>query len=615
MNQQTLIIIFLSVILFLPLGLVLLNRLRMDLAAIIMAIALAILQLFGWGMIGPSNSPEAASNSLTGFSQPVVFTLIALFIISRGLEKSGVTRGIAQQLVKVGGQHERLMIGLFASVTAFLSLFMNNLAAAALLLPSAMEVSRQTRIKPSRLLIPVSFGSLLGGSATYFTTANIIISDLLTISDPPQERLGFLDFTPTGGLIAIAGLLFLTLWGKFLLKEREPSTDQVLARYTGRELEDFYQIGERLWVARVLPSSSFVRRSISNCDIGKKWGVAIAATRRGREEYTLPMPDQIIMPGDELLIIGREEKISAMGKIGLEIRPDDHEHHLSVEGVVVAEALIGPHSRVEGQTLKEIEFRKRFGLTVVALRRLNRSYRTDVGEFQLQFGDSLLVIGNSRQMEDLKKTSDFIVLESNPADQPLNKRDSILSVTIMVMAISASIAGVPVFIAMLCGAILTILLGLLTMEEAYRSIEWQAIFVIAGMYVVSLALVQTGMADLVGQYFLVVVQPFGAIGVALGAYIISMLVTQLMGSQVTALVTGPIVISAALTLGVNPQAVAVAAAIGCSASFLTPMAHPVNILMIGPANYKFTDFLRLGWVMVLISFAMLIVGLKLFWGL
>uniref|UniRef100_A0A7C4KH19 Citrate transporter-like domain-containing protein n=1 Tax=Anaerolinea thermolimosa TaxID=229919 RepID=A0A7C4KH19_9CHLR len=182
-------------------------------------------------------------------------------------------------------------------------------------------------------------------------------------------------------------------------------------------------------------------------------------------------------------------------------------------------------------------------------------------------------------------------------------------------AIVASILGVPVYLAMLIGALLVILAGVISMEEAARAVEWKAIFLIAGMYAVSLAMVQTGLADASGKLMVHLASPFGALGLAAGAYLLSALLTQVMGGQVTALVSGPVVISAAIRLGVSPQAVAVAAAIACSASFLTPLAHPVNILMIGPANYRFSDFFKVGWPLTLISFIMLLAGMKLFWGL
>jgi di/tricarboxylate transporter len=612
-NPIPIVLVFL--VLAVPLVFVVANRLRMDLAAMIMAASLGIFQLFGLSILGPANSPGDVIKAISGFSQPVVITLLSLFIITRGLDKSGVTRWIAQRVMKVGGQNEGLLIALFTATTAFLSLFMNNLAAGALVLPSALEVARRTHIKPSKFLIPVAYGSLLGGAATYFTTANIIVSNLLPIANPPQAPLNILDFTPTGGLIAIAGILFFWIFGKRLLPERESAVEKPSGRLTSLELENYYQIKERLWEARVPPGSAFCRHTLEESGIGQKWGLAVAAIQQSKENYTIPFPEIEIMPEDRLILVGREEKIRALRETGLEIEPIQADGGLSQCGIALVELILAPHSDVEGRTLKEIDFRKRFGVTVIALRRLNRSFRTDVGNFSLALGDTFLAIGSDSQVGALKKNPDFIVLEPDSSSQPLRRGPAILTTAIILAAIAASIAGAPVYLCMLTGAVLSVLTGVLNMEEAYQSVEWQAIFLIAGIYVVSLAMVQTGAASLLGQGMIDLVKSAGPLGIAAGAYLLTTLLTQFMGGQVTALVTGPITISAAISMGVSPQAIAVATAIGCSASFLTPMAHPVNILMIGPANYKFSDFFRSGWLLTIISFVMLMVGLKLFWGL
>jgi di/tricarboxylate transporter len=605
----------LLVIVCIPVGLVIANKLRMDMAALLIAATLAIFQLAGFGILASAHSPKDAIKAFSGFSQPVVITLLSLFIITRGLDRSGITRWLARSLIRLGGNRESRLIALLVATSAFLSLFMNNLAAGALLLPGAMEVARQTNIKPSKFLIPIAYGSLLGGSATYFTTANIIVSDLLGIADPPQPSLGILDFTPTGGLIAIAGILFMWLLGKRLLPEREPSSVKLLASLTGSELEDIYQLGDRLWEARVIPDSVVDGKSLADSGIGHKWGVTIAAIRREKEDFVLPQPDQKIYQQDVLLLVGRKERIEKLQELGLDIQPGNGGNHLSPHGVTFVEVILAPHSRVEGQTLKDVGFRQRYGLTVVALKRLNRSYRTDVGDIQLSLGDSLLVIGTSQQIRTIKQSADFIIIEPNPSDQPVYIRQAVLSIGITLGAIAASIAGFPVYMSMLMGALLTVLLGILTMEDAYQAIEWQAIFLIAGMYAVSLAVIQIGLADYLGRSILALVMPLGPIGLAAGAYLLSALLTQFLGGQVTAFVTGPVTITAAIHMGINPQAVAVATAIGCSASFLLPMAHPVNIIMIGPANYKFGDFFRAGWLLSILSFLMLLVGLSVFWHL
>ena len=598
-----------------PLIFVALNRLRMDIGALITACLLGVAQFAGLGVLGAPNTPAAAVNAISGLGQPVVITLFSLFIITRCLDVTGVTRVIARRLLALGGHSETRLIILFTGATALLSLFMNNLAAGALLLPSAMDAARRTGIKPSKLLIPVAYGSLLGGSATYFTTANIIASNLLLTASPPQAPLNILDFTPTGGVIALAGIAFMALLGRRLLPAHQPSPEQQVVRQTGSELEDTYQLGERLWEVTVQPDSLLASKRLGQTEIGGKLGLAVAAIWRGRQAIFAPSPEQLIQQGDILLTVGREERVTQLCPLGVTVGRDRTDGHVSPRGVSFVEVALAPHSKVEGQTLRDLEFRKRYGFTAVALLRGKRSYRTDVGSFNLNPGDSILLVGERDRLRDLRNNNDFIVLEPDVSDQPIDRRKATLAVSIIAVAVLISVLGFPGYLAMLGGAILVLLTGLISTQEAYQSMEWRAIFLIAGMYSVSIAMVQTGLATMVGGVVIDLVRPFGPLGLAAGAYLLTAALTQLLGGQVTVLVTGPIVISAAISLHTSPQAVAVAAAIGCSAAFLTPLAHPVNIMMIGPGNYRFSDFLRVGWLLTLICFVMLIAGMALFWGL
>ena len=620
--------LFLIIVVAIPLLFVSRNRLRMDLAALLIALILGLGQFLGLGLLGPEHTPQAAVKAIAGLSEPAVLTLLSLFIITHSLDKSGVTRWIARRLISfahaqactgsdedLGGRSERRLIVLYATSTALLSLFMNNLAAGALLLPSAMETCRRTGIKPSKLLIPVAYGSLLGGSATYFTTANIIVSNLLASAHPPQAMLRILDFTPTGSLIALAGIAFLGWFGPRLLPERLPPPELMMARYTGSDLEDYYQLGERLWEAVVLPDSPVAHRLLAESRLGEQLGVAVAGVWHGRQAVLSPLPDQTIQPGDILLIVGREERVQQLTGLGLKIGRENTNNHLSARRVSLIEALPAPHSPALGRTLRELEFRTQYGFTVVALYRDGRSYRTDVGDLKLRLGDSLLMIGPRSKLKRLHSSPAFIVLEPDPGDQPLQRVEADLTVGAIAAGIVASILGLPVHFSMLAAALLLLITGILSMEEAYQGVRWQAIFLIAGMYSVSLAMVNTGLAQQIGEVMLTIVTPLGPLGLAAGAYLLTALLTQVMGGQVTALVTGPITISAAISLHANPQAVAVATAIGCSASFFTPLAHPVNILMIGPANYEFGDFFRIGWRLTMVCFVMLLVGLIVFWRL
>lgn len=607
--------IFLLLVITVTFFLVISNRLRMDIAAMCMAILLGAAQFFGMGILGAAGSPNDAIKALSGFGQPIILTLISLFILTHALDKSGVTRWIVRRLLRVGGTSERRLITLFAGTTALLSLVMNNLAAGALLLPSAMEVSRRTGIRPSKLLIPVAYGSLLGGAATYFTTANIIVSGLLPIAKPAQAPLGILDFTPTGGLIAIAGLLFFWFVGRQLLPDRNPPPEVLIARPTATELEGFYRLGERLWEARILPTSDLIGESLAQSAIGRDLGISVMAIWHGEQSIFAPPPGTRLQADDILLMVGREERIQQMSKHGIVVGRNAASDRVTTRGVTMAEVMLAPHSHGIGQTLKDLNFRSQYGFTAVALLRKGQSYRTNVGDFNLELGDTLLVVGTPSELRSLRRSPDFIVLEASQSDQPVDRRQAALSIGVLTAAIVASVIGFPVYLSMLAGAFILLLARVMSMEEAYHSVEWQAVFLIGGMYAVSLALVQTGLAARLGNLMIAVVTPLGPLGLAAGAFLLTSLLTQVMGGQVTALVTGPIAISAAIEMGTNAQAIALATAIGCSVSFFTPLAHPVNILMIAPANYQFRDFFRIGWRLSILCFVVLLGGLALFWGL
>lgn len=602
--EQLLLIVVTAV----PLILVFLNRLRLDVAALAIASALGMSQLAGLSIFGPPHTPGDAVKAIAGFSQPVVITLFSLFVLTSALERSGASRWLAGHIVAWGGISERRLIVLFSGTAAMLSLFMNNLAACALLLPSAVEASRRTGVKTSKLLIPVAYGSLLGGVATYFTTANIIVSDLLVSAHPSQRALHILSFTPAGGLIALLGIGFLAIFGPSLLPDREPKLEQALVRRSGSELAKQYGLAERLWELRVTQAAG---RRLVDSGITDRYGVAIAAIWRGDRAIFAPAGQEILQRDDLLLAIGREERVRQIE--GVEIGRTHEAEEL--KGVMLVETMVIPESRLSDRSLRELDFRKNYGFTAVALLRQQRSYRTDVAKMKLQPGDSVLLVGRPDRLPLLSKVSGLITFEPNPSDIPVQAGRAIAAGVILAAAIIASIAGVPVYLATLAGAICLFLSGLFAVEEAYASMPWQALILVAGMYSVSLAMIRTGLAAIVSDVAVAWVAPFGGAGLAAGAYLLTALLAQVIGGQVAALVTGPITIAAAIRLHENPQAIAIATAIGCSAAFATPFAHPVNLLVMGPGNYEFKDFVRIGLPLTALCFAGLILGMMLFWGL
>ena len=604
---------FVVVVIVLPLSLVAFGRWRVDVAAIFMIVALGLAQYLGFGVLGDVNSPRDTLLSISGFGQPVVVILIGLFILTQTLSSNGVMLWLGQRLAAAGEHSVTRLIFFFSFSAALLSLLMNNVAVGALLLPSAMHVSHKAHIRPSKLLIPIAFATALGGMATYFTTANIVMSNLLPIANPPQAPLHILSFAATGGLVAVAGILYITFVGRRLLPSRKPGPEQALARRASDELEGLYEVGDRLWEARIDPGSPLAGQSLRRCALGEKYGIAVVALRRDYQAFYSPPPDAILQPQDTILLVGNERRVSQLGSLGINVRPELHT--MTTFGMTLVELILAPHSAHAGQTIKQLNFRSKYGFTALAVLRGGVSHRTDVGDMVLEPGDSLLVVGPPKRLRDLRADPDIIIFETDPASRPVPRRRAVLSVLVFTSAIVLALTGLPVYLSVLAAALLAILLGLLSIQEAYRSVEWEVIFFIAGMYVASLAMINTGLASLVGQAVLGTFGNIGPFGLTALTFVLSAALTQVMGSQATAFVVGPLAISSAIHFHTSAQAIAVAAAIGCSASFLTPIAHPVNLIMMSPGNYRFKDFFRVGWGLLVVVFAALMAGMVLFWKL
>jgi di/tricarboxylate transporter len=582
------------------LALIIGSRLPPDLVAVLVLVALALS-----GLLPPDQA-------LAGFSRPAVLTIVGLFVITATLERTGVVQWLADRLARLSGTHEPRMIAVFMGAGALLSLIMNNIAAGAVLLPAAVQVARRAGVRESRVLMPLAFGTLVGGMATLFTTANIIISGSLQAQGLPG--LTMRDFLVSGGPMAVAGMLYMLLVGRHLLPNRESVGRALLVR---RDLTQTYQLAERLWEVRVLPNSPLAHQALAASVIGARLGATVVGIWRGREARIPPAPTDVIAPHDILLVLGREERVRQLEAQGTTIgRFGYHRNNSPDLSVHLTEVVIAPRSPAIGQTLKQLRFRTKFGMTTVALWREGRSYRTDVGDFPLQAGDALLMVGAPGRIRLLAAEPGYIVLDQ-PQEAPAllaQKAGWAVLITVVALALAAGNI-VPTAIAMLAGAAALVLTGCLSMEEAYRAVEWRVVVLIAGMLPIGTALVDTGLAAQIGRAFTAGLAPSGPLALIAGLYLFTVLVTQLVGGQVAALIVGPIAVSAAVSLGVNPTAVGVAVAMGCSAAFLTPIAHPVNVLMMGPGSYTFNDFVRVGLGMTLVCFVTLLLTMPLVWGI
>lgn len=579
------------------------NRLRPDIVAILVLLSLSVS-----GVVTPQEA-------LSGFSRSAVITIIGLFVITEALDTTGVVQWIAFRIRRIGGGSEARLVVILMAAGALMSLIMNNIAAAAVLLPAAVQIARDSNVRPSKLLIPLGFGTLVGGMSTYFTTANIILSGIL--QENGLDGLSMLDFLPTGGLVVLVTLAYMALIGRRLLPNRESPSGNLTATSLSRSLRDMYKLDDRLWEVRIPPGCELVNTPLRNTGIGEALGVTVMAIWRDHHAILAPPPNEVVRANDYVLVLGREERVRKLAEWGVSVGRSNGtngaKHDYSVD---LTEVVIPPRSSASGKTLKDLQFRNKYGLTAVALWREGRSYRTDVGLQPLHVGDALLMVGSASSIRRLGNDRDFLTLESSHAYQPPAPHKAKFALVITALVLLASIFEiVPIAEGMLLGAVAVVIAGCLSMDEAYRAIEWRVVFLIAGMLPISIAMANTGLAERVGDALVTTLAPYGDLAMVAGMFTLTMLFTQVIGGQVAALIVGPVAVTAALQTGMNADAMAVATAIGCSAAFLLPIGHPVNILMMGPGGYTFSDFTKVGVGMAILSLIMVLVGMRLFFGI
>lgn len=596
LTPPELIVIAIIVLLFV---LIFLTKLKIEIIALLMLLAVTLT-----GLVSPSDA-------LSGFGSSVVMTLIGLFIITHALEQTGVIDRIAQRLNMIGAGSEVKLITLFMTVGAVLSLVMNNVAAGAVLLPAAVGVARSSNVSVSKLLMPMSFGTLVGGMATYLTTANILMSELLI--ENGFASLGMFDFIPAGSVVVVAGIAYMLLVGRFLLPQRKQEADN---HPQNASLEETYHLNAQQWYIRVGAESKLAHKRIGESAINAQLGLTIAAIWRKRETITIPKSDQILYPDDELLVIGRADRVEDLitwGNSYVQAAARKKQRSLQIEPI---EIMIAPRSEAVGQTLSDIKLNSEAGLLALALWRDGESHLVDVRKIPLEVGDAVLVVGKWDDIQALANDDNFILPSGKykPQPSPEQRKRALPAVLIASVALLLGIFDlIALPIAMLAGAVTMVLIGCLTMAQFYDAISWRVIFLVAGMLPLSIALTDSGLAARVGTIFVSLLADQHPLLLIAGMIVLTMLVVQVIGGQVTALLVGPIAITAAVQTGVDPRVMAVAVAMSCSMAFLTPIAHPVNILMMGPGGYKFSDFLIVGIGMTVVTTLSMLFGLWLFW--
>lgn len=576
------------------------GKLRPDVTALMVVVIL--------GLTGVITPDEA----LSGFSAAAVITVLSIFILTSGIEQTGVTRWIGQRVLKLTGSSENRIVAALALTAASLSLFMNTIAAAAVLLPAAMGISRQTGVRPSRLLMPVSFGSLLGGTATLLTTSNIIVST--TLAQAGLRPFGLFDFLPIGVPLALAGTGVMLLLAPRLLPARDVPGSMAHMRRLRQELSDIYHLREGTSQVLVRRGSAVAGATLAQAGWGHELGLTVLGIVHGGHLKLAPDRDTEVAEGDIVLLEGAPTPELAE-RYGLTLRSDAAlDQALVSTDYPMVEVLLAPRSEMQAKTLREIRLRERYGIQALALWREGLAVQQDIAEIPLRHGDALLVQGPRREINMLRYDRNFVVLEQETNGGPTSRAP--LSVAILLGGLTLAALGVlPLPLAVLAGVIAMVLTGCVRMDEAYRVVEWRTVFLIAGMLPLSIALDTSGAASYLGESILGATARIGPLGAASILNLAAIGLSLLIGGQAAAVVLAPIAIASAEAIGADPRAMAMAVSIGCSLAFITPLGHPANLLVMGPGGYTFRDYWRLGAPVTLVAILIVVLGLHLVWGL
>ena len=584
----TLFIIVAAVVLFAT------EKLRVDVIAMLVLLTLALTGLV---------TPEQA---FSGFASPAVITVWAVYIVSGALFKTGIPDMIGERIARAAGNNEPRLIAIIMLTCGTMSAFMNNIGATAVLLPAVIGISRKTGIPLSRLLIPLSFASLMGGNMTQIgTPPNILASSIL--AERGLQSFSFFDFTPMGMIVFGTGILYMVFIGRHLL----PS-------YKNVEETQAEQLREYVTELRVLPESILLEKTLAELNLANTYDINILGIIRGKRKLNRIEGSTTIQEQDTLIVSGDAHSLmDVVDKLGLVIETDTRFKlsDLGTDSVQVFEATLMPNSSIRGKSLKQINFRDQYDLTVLAIWRHGKVLVKRLGDVVLQSGDVLLLKGSKQRITDFRQSDPFIVLEPVHVERQRREKIPIMLGIMALVLILATFFNMHISTALVIGSMLSVLTNVHSMEEAYQAIEWRSVFLIAGMLPLGIAMETTGTAQYLADNIVNFAGAFGTIAVLAGIYILAGLITEPMSNAAATVLMVPLGIDIALKLGANPQTFVLAIVIGASTSFLTPVGHQANVLVLGPGGYRFGDYTRVGWLLNVFILVATMIFLPILWPL
>ena len=602
----TLAVMAVAIILFIT------NAVRVDVVGIIMVVALPLLNIVD------------AVEAISGFSSNAVISIIAVIIIGAALDRTGVMNILAKQILKLAGKSEIRIIALISGTVAFISSFMQNIGAAALFMPATFRVSRQLNIPVSRMLMPMGFCAIIGGCLTLVGSSPLILlNDLMDkwyidnannpeLLDKVFEPFGLFTVTPMGIALVAAGILYFVLFGKFILPKKPAEvrssfiSDDLTGTY-GNQIGKIFEleVPETFWPQKL--EDLKIRETYLSCLIGIK--------RENGKKIMAPIWDDMIEPRDVIAVISTPEHIEKLAedfhmqiKYDLEVFAED----LSLDNSGIMEAMVPPRSSLIGKTLRQVEMRQKYNVNPVAIFRQGKLKLDNISTLKIRAGDALLLQGAWKQFHILKDKKDFVYTKELKGEL-IHPEKAKLAVAGLILALTLALGfKVQLSIALMTGALFMILTRVLTIDEAYKAVDWMTVFLLAGLIPLGLAFQKTGAANysavnimnLIGD-----VSPLVLLAVIGALTSFFTLVISNVGATVLLV---PLCMNMALKAGFDPTIAALTVGIAASNTFVRP-THQVNALIMRPGGYKPFDYVKAGTGMTLIYLAVVVAMLHFYY--
>jgi len=581
-----LVILVISIILFVT------EKMRVDLVAILVLLALLLT-----GVV-----PE--QDILSGFSNAATMTIVAMFILSAGLQRTGIVRWIANQLHALVGRGQQRMNTVLMAVCGFFSAFTSNTATVAVLLPVSMSLAKKRNINPSRVLMPLSFAAQFGGVCTLIgTTTNLLVSAIAVEAGYPA--LSMFEFAKLGLVCFVVGMVYMLFASRFLMKDRI-SADGVTEEY---RLQDY------LTEMRVLEGSSLIGQTGGENGLTEIGEVTVLEIIRDGKPIWAPQSTEI-QQDDILLIRGDVTLVmESEGRLKLEDWAEGNlsETHLRSDDVTLMEVMIPTGSHIIGRSINQLDFYWRYHAAVLGVRRRGSPLQERMANVAFKNGDTLLLQGHKSDLEHLADEQDFVLLQ-DLSPLKLKKRRALLALMIMMaVLVTASLGMLSVLSAALLGAVAMVITRCIRPDEVYESIDMKVIVLLAGLIPLGLAMQNSGLAEICVDYLVTEVGSYGPFALLCLLYAITMVLTAVMSNAATAVLLAPIALAIADGFAVDPKPFLMAVTFAASTCFSTPVGYQTNVMIYGPGGYKYIDFLKIGVPLNLIFFVISVTLIPYIW--